>query len=109
MDQDIESSRAPVCEQQIEVIMPARGNEGQETIQLNLEQLADVMVNVEGRVNEIIADLREDPFLAGIMNDVDEEIAAQPDDEGIDISPIDDIELDVEPFDYELEVENYQW
>ena len=49
---DIEQTEAAsttAVERQVEVIMPVRHNEVSETIQLNLDQLADIMVNVEGR------------------------------------------------------------
>ena len=114
IEQDNEPSRAAqnlmaVGEQQVEVIMPASANEGQEAIQMNLDQLADIMVNVEGQVNDIMAELREDPDLRRIMGEIDNEVDTQPQDEGIDISPLDDILYDIEPFDFRLEVENYNW
>ena len=79
-----------------------------EVIHTNIEELADIMVNVEGQVQDILNELRQDPFLNNVMNNIEAEVEAQPD-EGIEISPFDDIEYDIEPFNYELEVENYDW
>ena len=109
---DIEQTEAastPAVERQVEVIMPARHNEVSETIQLNLDQLADIMVNVEGQVDNIMGELRQDPDLNRIMNEIDNEVDTAQQDEGIEISPLDDIMYDVEPFDFQLEVENYEW
>ena len=89
--------------------MPTTGNEEPEIIRMNLNHLADIMVNVEGQVDEIMSELREDPFLGDIMRNIDEEFETQIDDEGFEISPLDDLEFDVEPFDFQAEVENYEW
>ena len=66
------------------------------------------MVNVEGQVDRIVNELRQDPYLRNMMDNAEAEVETQMD-EGIDISPLDDIEFDIEPFDFELEVENYPW
>ena len=71
---------------------------------MSIEELADIMVNIEGQVDEIMNELRQDADLRQIMDEVETQT-----DEGIDISPLDDIEFDIEPFDFELEVENYPW
>ena len=98
-----------IAEQPVEIVMSDSGNQDQEIIRMNLDQLADMMVNIEDQANEIIAELREDPDLRDIMNNVDRELETRDIDEGIEISALDDIEYDVEPFDFEIEVENYQW
>ena len=78
----------------------------QGTVTINIEELADIMVNIEGQVDQIINELREDEDLRRIMDNVENYVA---EDEGIDINPLDDIEYDIEPFDFETEVENYEW
>ena len=93
--------------QAVEIDM-SPNNANQSIIRMSLDDLADMMVNVEGQADRIIEELREDPFLRQIMDHVDEQVDTQPD-EGIDISPLDDIEWDIEPFDYEVEVEPYDW
>ena len=98
-----------ICEQPVEIVMPGSVNQEQEIVRMNLDQLADIMVNVEDQVNDIMAELRQDPDLRGIMDRIDNEVDTQPPDEGIDISPLDDIQYDIEPFDFQLEVENYNW
>ena len=96
--------------QVVEIAMPPVSvDENQPILRMDIDQLADIMVNVEGRVDQIMGELREDPYLRQIMDNVDAEFEAQPDDEGIDISPLDDIEFDIEPFDFQAEVENYDW
>ena len=71
---------------------------------VSIEELADIMVNIEGQVDEIMNELRQDADLRQIMDEVETQT-----DEGIDISPLDDIEFDIQPFNFELEVENYPW
>ena len=99
-----------------EIIIPTNVNEDQATeavsttpsetvIRMDVNELVDMMVNVEGQVDQIIHEMRQDPYLRGIMDQVE----AQPVDEGIDISPLDDVEFDIDPFDFQLEVENYPW
>ena len=56
-----------------------------------------------------MAELRQDPDLNRIMNEIDNEVDTAQQDEGIEISPLDDIMYDVEPFYFQLEVENYEW
>ena len=97
-------------DQAVEIIIPANTGEDQateEVIHMDINQLADIMVNVEGQVDQIVNELRQDPYLRNIMEGVEAEVETQAD-EGIDISPLDDIEFDIEPFDFDLEVENYQ-
>ena len=99
-------------DQAVEIVMPASVDEDQATeqeIRMDINQLADIMVNVEGQVDQIINELREDPYLRNIMEGVEAEVETQADDEGIDISPLDNIEFDIEPFDFALELENYEW
>ena len=95
-----------------EIVIPSNISNDQATetanetvVRMDLNELADIMFNVEGRVDEIIRELREDPDLRDLM----EQAEAQPVDEGIDINPLDDIEYDIEPFDFEVEVESYPW
>ena len=74
-------------------------------VNVSIEELADIMVNIEGQADQIINELREDADLRRIMDNVENQVI----DEGIDISPLDDIEFDIEPFDFQAEVENYDW
>ena len=108
-DETTRPARDLISDQHVEISMPTTGNEEPEIIRMNLNQLADIMVNVEGQVDEIMSELREDPFLGDIMRNIDEEFETQIVDEGIEISPLDYLEFDVEPFDFEAEVENYEW
>ena len=74
---------------------------------LSINELANLMENVESQVDGIMEELARDEALANILNrPVDE-----PVDEGIQLDPLDDIDLDldVEPFDFNLEVESYDW
>ena len=75
---------------------------------VSIEELADIMVNIEGQVDQIINELRQDADLRQIMDEV-ERHTDQAIDEGIEISPLDDVEFDIQPFDFEVEVENYPW
>ena len=67
----------------------------------DINDLADIMENVEAQVDEIINELAQDELLGAVLN--------EPVDEGIEMNPIDDIDIDIEPFDCQLEVENYDW
>ena len=105
-DQATETPRAMA-----EIIIPANTGEDQateEVIRMDINELADIMVNVEGQVENIVNELRQDPYLRNIMEGVEAEVETQAD-EGIDISPLDDIEFNIEPFDFDLEVGNYPW
>ena len=68
---------------------------------VNINDLADIMANVEDSVDQIMNELDQDPVVRDILN--------EPADEGIEINPLDDIEYDIEPFDFNVEVENYEW
>ena len=60
------------------------------------------------RIREIVEELRNDPDLHDIFNDPQPEITEQ--DEGIELASLEqEIELDFEPFDYQLEVELENW
>ena len=74
-------------------------------IRLNMDELADIMVNVENQVDEIMNELRQDEDLRNIL----EQPETFPEDEGIEINPLEDLEDDIEPFDFDLEVQNYMW
>ena len=74
---------------------------------LSINELANLMENVEAQVDGIMEELARDEALANVLNrPVDE-----PVDEGIQLDPLDDIDLDldVEPFDFSLEVESCDW
>ena len=78
---------------------------------IDLNDMVDIMETVEAEVDSIMAELAADQDLADILNrpvDVEEPVEA---DEGIHLNPDDDIDndLDVQPFDYELEVDRYDW
>ena len=74
-------------------------------IRVNMDELIDIMVNVEDQVDQIMNELRQDQDLRDILDQPE----TQPEDEGIDINPLDDIEYDIEPLDFNIEVENYLW
>ena len=74
-------------------------------IRVNMDELIDIMVNVEDQVDQIMNELRQDQDLRDILDQAE----TQPEDEGIDINPLDDIEYDIEPLDFNIEVENYLW
>ena len=60
------------------------------------------------RIREIIEELRNDPDLNNLFNDPQPEIAEQ--DEGVELPSLEEeIELDFEPFDYHIEVEQENW
>ena len=68
---------------------------------VNINDLVGIMANVEDSVDQIMNELDQDPVVRDILN--------EPPDEGIEINPLDDIEYDIEPFDFNVEVENYEW
>ena len=74
-------------------------------IRVSMNELVDVMFNVEQQVNDIMDELRQDQVLWNILDQPEN----QPEDEGIEINPLDDIEYDIEPLDFDIEVENYTW
>ena len=88
----------------VEIIMPETASEP--VIRVEMNELVDIMADVEGHVEQILGELRQGPDLRAIMDEVE---VQHEDDEGIEINPLDDIEFDIEPFDFDLEVENYQW
>ena len=78
-------------------------------IMSNVEDQVDVIVNelmqepanVEDQINDIVNELMQDPAVRDVLS--------EPEDEGIKLNPLDDICYDIEPFDFNLEVENYDW
>ena len=66
-----------------------------------VDNIVDVLMNVEDRVDDIIHELMQDQAIRDII--------VEPGDEGIEINPLDDIVYDIEPFDFNAEVENYNW
>ena len=89
-----------------EIRVPRTETTNEAVIRMDVNELVDIMGNVEDQVDQIIRELRQDPDLQRIMHQAETQ---QQEDEGIDINPLDDIEYDIEPFDFELEVENYTW
>ena len=66
---------------------------------------ANDIVDIERQIDQIVNELMQEEELRGVLemeNDDD-------DDEGIEISVWDELALDIEPFDYELEVEGVDW
>ena len=78
---------------------------------IDINDLADIMENVDAQVDAIMDELARDEVLADMLNRPVDQVVDEPADEGIELNPLDDIDidLDVEPFDYNLEVESYQW
>ena len=68
---------------------------------VSVDELVDIMSNVEERVDDIVNQLMEEQTVRDIL--------AEPEDEGIELNALDDIDIDLEPFDFNLEVENYNW
>ena len=88
-----------------------RQNETNEAanVLIDINDLADIMENVETQVDAIMNELVRDEVLADVLNQPVDEAVNEAVDEGIELNPLDDINIDIEPFDYDLEVENYQW
>ena len=78
---------------------------------IDINDLADIMETVDAQVDSIMDELARDEALAAILNRPEDHAVDEPDDEGIEINPLEDIDidLDIEAFDYNLEVENYEW
>ena len=100
------SSAAQALIRDIEVTVPSE--DGNETVRLDIDSLADIMANVEGQVDEIMAGLREDPFLRNVVEGVEDEVQRQ-NDEGIEMQEFDEIDIDIDSFDFEAEVDCYEW
>ena len=78
-------------------------SEGDEAVSTeNKGVAANVLVDIEGQVDVIMNEIMQDEELRNLLN-------SEPEDEGIEITPDDDIVFDIEPFDFELEVEQYEW
>ena len=95
-----------------------RQNEAGEapSVQVDINDLADILENVESQVNNIMNELVLDTLLSGILNqppldNMMNPVVVEPVDEGIELNPLDDLDDDlvIEPFDYALEVETYDW
>ena len=78
---------------------------------IDINDLADIMETVDAEVESIMDELARDEALAAILNRPEDHDLDEPHDEGIEIDPLEDIDvdLDVQPFDYTLEVENDLW
>ena len=100
------SSAAQALIRDIEVTVPSE--DGNETVRLDIDSLADIMANVKGQVDEIMAGLREDPFLRNVVEGVEDEVQRQ-NDEGIEMQEFDEIDIDIDSFDFEAEVDCYEW
>ena len=83
-----------------EVASQDKANEAA-NILIGMNNIVNVLMNVEDQVDDIINELMQDQGMRDIL--------AEPEDEGIEINPLDDIAYDIEPFDFNLEVENYDW
>ena len=108
---DDQASEAP--EQNLTFTLTDREQEKEtgeaSNVLIDINDLADIMENVDAEVESIMDELARDQALADILNrpvDVEE-----PADEGIELNPDDDIDIDidVQPFDYNLEVDSYEW
>ena len=62
----------------------------------------NVLAYIEGQVDAVMNEIIQDEEWRNLLN-------SEIEDEGIEITPDDDIIFDIEPFDFELEVEQYQW
>ena len=62
----------------------------------------NVLINIEGQVDAIMNEIIQDEEWRNLLN-------AEIEDEGIEITPDDDIVFDIDPFDFALEVEFYDW
>ena len=100
----------------VEIIIPRNDNDSQamhgtteamneSVIRLDMNELIDIVNNVKGQVDQIISELRQDQDLRAIFDEPE----TQPEDEGIEINPLEDVEYDIEPFDFDVEIENYPW
>ena len=78
-------------------------SEGDEAVNPESEGVdPNVLVNVEGQVDAIMNEIIQDEEWRNLLN-------AEIEDEGIEITPDDDIVFDIDPFDFALEVELYEW
>ena len=82
--------------------------ENNPTVQIPPVQIPPVDEITDERIREIIEELRNDPDLDAIFNDPQPEISEQ--DEGIELPSLEEeMEADIEPFDYHMEVELESW
>ena len=66
------------------------------------DQAANVLDDIEGQVDGIMNELMQDEEFRNLLN-------PEPEDEGIEMTLFDDIVFDIEPFDFDVEVEGYDW
>ena len=66
---------------------------------VTMDDLANIMASVEDQVDDIVNELMQEQVIRDMIT--------EPEDEEIEINPLDDIAFDLEPFDFNLEVENY--
>ena len=73
---------------------------------VDINELAGMMETVHAQVDGIMKELGRDEALANILNRPVDDV-----DEGIQLEPLDDIDIDLEvqPFDFDLEVDRYEW
>ena len=64
------------------------------------------ILDMNERIDEIIRELQQDPDLGDILN---KRINEEEGDKGIELDVHAELEVDIEPFDYELEVELGDW
>ena len=62
----------------------------------------EVLDNIEGQVDAIMDELMQDEEFRNLLD-------PEPEDEGIEMCLFDDIVFDIEPFDFNVEVEEYDW
>ena len=80
----------------------AQGETNEATsVLVGMNDLINIMSNVEEQVDDVINELMREEAVRNILD--------QPTDEGIEIDPLDDIDIDIEPFDFDAEVEQYFW
>ena len=65
---------------------------------------ANGIVDIERQIDQIVNELIQEEELRGVL-----EMENDDDDEGIEISVWHELAMDIEPFDYELEVEGVDW
>ena len=101
--QQIASGSVAIVEEEDEACIltqALRGIVTEETVEMSSP---DFDLNVE-MVNEILNELQEDQDLRDVLEDVNNN-----EDEGIGLNYFDEIELDIQPFNYDLEVEPYNF
>ena len=100
-DQTNETAGQAVQEQLYKVVETTSQSAPQDEANEAAAVLADIMASVEDQVDDIVNELMQEQVIRDMIT--------EPEDEGIEINPLDDITFDLEPFDFNLEVENYDW